>query len=213
MRPPTINLSALRKALGWLTETLALWQAQPDGTVLKPHLRSAVIQSFEFTDALSLRSLRRVLIERSGSADRVTDLSFNDLLRSAADACLLPDPAAWRVWRALRNATSHACDEARAEQVALAVAVFGSRATGRARPFSDLDLLLIDPPRLSWRQRAGLCDAFEASELPFRVDLVEAAGLAEGMAPRVMAEARRLPRWRLHPAPVTGRASGPVAQA
>ena len=74
-----------------------------------------------------------------------------------------------------------------------AVAVFGSRATGRARPFSDLDLLLIDPPRLTWRQRADLRDAFEASELPFRVDLVEAAGLAGGMAPRVMAEARRLP--------------------
>ncbi len=74
-----------------------------------------------------------------------------------------------------------------------AVAVFGSRATGRARPFSDLDLLLIDPPRLTWRQRADLRDAFEASELPFSVDLVEAAGLAEGMTPRVMAEAWRLP--------------------
>lgn len=74
-----------------------------------------------------------------------------------------------------------------------AVAVFGSRATGRARPFSDLDLLLIDPPRLTWRQRADLRDAFDASELPFRVDLVEAASLAEGMVQRVMAEARRLP--------------------
>ena len=30
------------------------------------------------------------------------------------------------------------------------VAVFGSRATGLARPNSDLDLLLIDPPRLGW---------------------------------------------------------------
>ena len=118
MSPPTIDLSALRKALGWRTEALALWQAQPDGTVLKPHLRSAVIQSFEFSYELSLRSLRRVLIERSGSADRVTDLSFNDLLRSAADAGLMPDPAAWRQWRELRNATRHAYDEARAEQVA-----------------------------------------------------------------------------------------------
>lgn len=118
MSPPTIDLSALRKALGGLTEALALWHVQPEGTVLKPHLRSAVIQSFEFSYELSLRSLRRVLIERSGSADRVTDLSFNDLLRSAADAGLLPDPAAWRLWRALRNATSHAYDEARAEQVA-----------------------------------------------------------------------------------------------
>ena len=68
------------------------------------------------------------------------------------------------------------------------VAVFGSRASGRARPFSDLDLLVCDPPRLSWAQRADLREAFEASALPFSVDLVELAGLAEGMRQRVLAE-------------------------
>ena len=74
-----------------------------------------------------------------------------------------------------------------------AVAVFGSRATGRARPFSDLDLLFCDPPRLSWFQRADLRDAFEASALPFNVDVVEMAGLAEGMRQRVQAESLPLP--------------------
>ena len=118
MNSPAIDLVPLRRALGWLTEALALWHAQPVGAVLKPHLRSAVVQSFEFTYELSLRSLRRVLIERAGSADRITDLSFNELLRHGADAGLLPEPAAWRIWRELRNATSHAYDEARAEQVA-----------------------------------------------------------------------------------------------
>ena len=119
MNPPAIDLSPLRKALGWLAEALMLWHAQPVGTILKPHLRSAVIQSFEFSYELSLRSLRRVLVERAASEDRVADLSFNDLLRNAADAGLLPDPGAWRIWRELRNATSHAYNEAKAEQVAL----------------------------------------------------------------------------------------------
>ena len=73
------------------------------------------------------------------------------------------------------------------------VAVFGSRATGHARPFSDLDLLFIAPPRLTWAQRADLRDAFEASALPFSVDLVELVGLAEGMRQRVLAEAQPLP--------------------
>ena len=73
------------------------------------------------------------------------------------------------------------------------VAVFGSRATGRARPFSDLDLLFIQPPRLTWAQRADLRETFEASELPFGVDLVELDGLAEGMRQRVLAEALPLP--------------------
>ena len=86
MSQPTIDLSTMRKALAMLTEALTFWAAQPDGTPLKPHLRSAVIQSFEFSYELSVRLLRRVLIERSESADRVADLSFNDLLRAGADA-------------------------------------------------------------------------------------------------------------------------------
>lgn len=118
MTTPAIDLSPLRRALDRLAEALTLWQGLDAASVLKPHLRSAVIQSFEFSYELSVRSLRRVLVERSASADRITDLSFNDLLRAAADAGLVADPATWRVWRELRNATSHAYDEARAEQVA-----------------------------------------------------------------------------------------------
>lgn len=68
------------------------------------------------------------------------------------------------------------------------ICVFGSRATGRARPFSDLDLLVIEPASLSWSQRADLRDAFEASDLPFRVDVVEAQELPPDMAGRVAAE-------------------------
>ena len=125
---PTIDLSPLRKALALLTEALAFWAAQPDGTALKPHLRSAVIQSFEFSYELSVRLLRRVLIERSESADRVADLSFNDLLRAAADAGLLADAPRWREWREMRNATSHAYDEARAQAVAQRAAAFAQDA-------------------------------------------------------------------------------------
>jgi len=73
-----------------------------------------------------------------------------------------------------------------------AVSVFGSRSTGRARPYSDLDLLFTRPARLSLAQRAELRDRFEASVLAYRVDLVEADALAPGMAERVKAECRRL---------------------
>ena len=72
------------------------------------------------------------------------------------------------------------------------VSVFGTRSTGRARPFSDLDLLFIRPARLSLAQRTELRDRFEASRLPFLVDLVEASALAPGMADRVKGECRRL---------------------
>lgn len=125
----TIDLTALRKAHALLSEAVLFWNAQPEGTALKPHLRSAVIQSFEFTYELPPRLLRRVLVERSESADRVVDLSFNDLLRVAADAGLLADAPRWREWREMRNATSHACDEARAQAVALRAPAFAADAS------------------------------------------------------------------------------------
>ena len=126
MNSPTIDLSPLRKALALLNEALEFWNAQPEGAPLKPHLRSAVIQSFEFTYELSIRLTRRVLIERSESADRVVDLSFNDLLRIAADAGLMLDASRWREWREVRNATSHAYDEAIAQAVAGRAAAFAA---------------------------------------------------------------------------------------
>lgn len=122
--PSTVDLEPLRRALAVLAEALTLWRAQPETSPLKRHLRSAVIQSFEFGYELAMRSLRRVVVERAISAERVTDLSFNDLTRVAADAGLLPDPLAWRVWRELRNATSHAYDEVKAEAVAREAAGF-----------------------------------------------------------------------------------------
>ena len=44
MTSQKIDFTALRKALVQLEEAIAFWQAQPDGSALKPHLRSAVIQ-------------------------------------------------------------------------------------------------------------------------------------------------------------------------
>jgi uncharacterized protein len=70
--------------------------------------------------------------------------------------------------------------------------VFGSRATGRFRPTSDLDLLFVKPDPIDWRARARLHDAFDASELPFRVDVVAWANLAPSYRARVQAQARAL---------------------
>ena len=72
------------------------------------------------------------------------------------------------------------------------VSVYGSRRTGRVRPDSDVDLLFTRPARLTLGQRADLRSRFEASLLPYRVDLVDAEALAPGMAKQVKAECRRL---------------------
>lgn len=128
MSSPSIDLSSLRRALATLVEASQFWVAQPATSPLKPHLRSAVVQSFEFTYELSMRMLRRVLIERAVAADLVADMSFNDLLRAAADAGLLADVAAWRAWREMRNTTSHAYDAVKALAVATAAGRFAADA-------------------------------------------------------------------------------------
>lgn len=119
-----IDLSSLRQALSQLQEALGFWQALDAADPLKPHLRSAVIQSFEFTYELAIRSTRRLLIERAESVDLVRDLSFNDLVRRALDAGLPMPLDTWRKWRELRNTTSHTYNEARALEVALAASDF-----------------------------------------------------------------------------------------
>jgi predicted nucleotidyltransferase len=51
--------------------------------------------------------------------------------------------------------------------------VFGSRADGRAKPWSDLDLALEGPVPLPLAVLAELAEAFDESDLPWKVDLVD----------------------------------------
>jgi len=51
--------------------------------------------------------------------------------------------------------------------------VFGSRATGRARRYSDLDLAIDAGRRLTLDETARLAEAFSESDLPYRVDVVD----------------------------------------
>ena len=128
MSTPSIDLSPLQRAGANLDEAVRFWQQHADDSPLKPHLRSAVIKSFELVYELSVQLLRRVLIERAAAANRVVDLSFNDLLRLGADAGLIADPVRWRDWRNLRNTTIHAYDVAKAEAMAARIPEFAADA-------------------------------------------------------------------------------------
>ena len=53
------------------------------------------------------------------------------------------------------------------------VLAFGSRAAGIPRKYSDLDLAIIQPEPLSLRTISRLKNAFEDSDLPICVDVVD----------------------------------------
>ena len=51
--------------------------------------------------------------------------------------------------------------------------MFGSRANGLAKDTSDLDLVIMGKEKMPLNEYHALKDAFEYSELPFRVDLLD----------------------------------------
>ncbi len=54
--------------------------------------------------------------------------------------------------------------------------VFGSRAKWLAKEYSDLDLCIVGEKPLNFRTQSLLEDAFEDSDLPYKVDVVDWAG-------------------------------------
>ena len=50
---------------------------------------------------------------------------------------------------------------------------FGSRVKGSARPWSDLDLVVVGTDPIHWNELGMLTEAFQESELPFRVEVVD----------------------------------------
>lgn len=50
---------------------------------------------------------------------------------------------------------------------------FGSRVTGKAKKFSDLDLVIVNVKELDFNLYVELKNAFDESDLPIKVDIVE----------------------------------------
>lgn len=56
---------------------------------------------------------------------------------------------------------------------------FGSRANGTNKPFSDLDLAIENSTDLSFEQTGNLREAFQNSDLPFRIDFVDVRTMSD----------------------------------
>jgi predicted nucleotidyltransferase len=65
---------------------------------------------------------------------------------------------------------------------------FGSRVKGNAKPFSDLDLVVLGNQPLSISTMAELADDFSESDLPFKVDIVDWATTSENFRKVIEAE-------------------------
>lgn len=78
-------------------------------------------------------------------------------------------PAQWRI----------ICDVLHANVPDATVWAFGSRATGSAKPYSDLDIAIVSDAPLGLMRVAEIGEAFSESDLPWKVDVVDWAATSE----------------------------------
>lgn len=115
-----INLSSLEKAILTLDEAIIRSKQAP----LDDLLRDGVIQRFEYTFELSIKMLKRILEKMSVLASVIDTLSYNQLLREAAEKGLIDNVRQWMMYRHQRNLTSHTYNQAKAIQVYESILIF-----------------------------------------------------------------------------------------
>jgi len=72
------------------------------------------------------------------------------------------------------------------------VSVFGSRAGGKPKPWSDLDLLIETGTPLDLAVLAALAEAFDDSALPWKVDIVDKHALDPSFATKIAVQSLTL---------------------
>lgn len=110
----TIIIAPLENATKRLAEGLDRYQQNTSDE----QLRDGLIQRFEFTYELSHKLLKRYLQNTSANPQAFDTLSFSELIRTANERGVLKgDWSDWRVYREMRNLTSHTYNEKVAIQV------------------------------------------------------------------------------------------------
>jgi nucleotidyltransferase substrate binding protein (TIGR01987 family) len=109
-----LDFSPLARAIARLDEGLTRYLADTSDA----QIRDGLIQRFEFTYDLSTKMLRRVLEAAADIPEQIDQMSFPALIRTADEQKLLRGSwPEWRVYREMRNITSHTYDEEKALQV------------------------------------------------------------------------------------------------
>lgn len=121
MREGTFNITSLENAVKRLGEILVRYQ----NDVTDDGIRDSVIQRFEFTYSIALKTLRKYFIERAFVVDDVEHMSFNDMIRTANNLDLLKSNLEiWTNYRNMRNLTSHTYNEEIALKVVSIIPAF-----------------------------------------------------------------------------------------
>ena len=121
MKEGIFDYSSLVKACKRLEEVLERYNLYNQDDVI----RDSVIQRFEFTYSIALKTIRKYFIERAFIVEDVNQMSFNDMIRTANQLKILKsDLELWTKFREMRNLTSHTYNEELALKVVDVVPAF-----------------------------------------------------------------------------------------
>ena len=121
-----LQLGPLDKALRQLQASLDYLnsdRAKKDRS-LAAQFRGASIQAFEYSYELAVKMIRRRLAQIVPTPQDLSQATFADLMRAAADAGLVKDVKRFLVYRDARNRTSHTYEEKTASEVAREIPSF-----------------------------------------------------------------------------------------
>lgn len=126
MQKGTLDISALENAENRLNEMLARYKKEANDEAV----RDSIIQRFEFTYSIALKTLRKYFIERAFILEEVNQMSFNEMIRTASQLNLIKSNLEkWTIYREMRNMTSHTYDEEIALQVVSIIPDFSDEIT------------------------------------------------------------------------------------
>jgi len=116
-----LNLPLLERAIERLDEGWIRYQENIEDT----QIRDGLIQRFEFTYELCLKTLRRYFEQTADSWEALQGLSFNNFMRYAwSEGMLNEELKQWRTFREKRNITSHTYHEEKAIEVCAIIPAF-----------------------------------------------------------------------------------------
>lgn len=108
MREGTFDISTLKNAVNRLGEVIIRYNNDVTDNVV----RDSLIQRFEFTYSIALKTIKKYLIERAFIVEDVNEMSFNEMVRTANQLNLLnSNLETWSEYRKMRNLSSHTYDE------------------------------------------------------------------------------------------------------
>jgi len=110
----TFDYTSLEKAYKKLGDILERFKKEENDEAV----RDSVIQRFEFTYSITLKTIRKYFIDKAFVIEDVNQMSFNDMIRTANELNILQSNLeTWTTFREMRNLTSHTYDEVIAKKV------------------------------------------------------------------------------------------------